>query len=158
MPTGPIVSVDPRTGRLGTRDTSNNAAGVSQTDCWRDRMELANYDDEDAFRDLLDDANAANASFYPVDPRGLAVFDTPIMRPDVPGSPPISAARSGDAATDRSLRTLADATDGLAVVNSNDLGGAVSSASSTTCQHLLPDRLLLERQAGWKVPSDHRSA
>ena len=40
------------------------------------------------FRDLLDEANRANASFYPVDPRGLAVFDTPIMRTDVPGPPP----------------------------------------------------------------------
>ena len=32
-PTGPQVTVDPRTGRLATQDTSNNTVGVSQTDC-----------------------------------------------------------------------------------------------------------------------------
>ena len=49
-PPGPQVTVDPRTGRLGTKDTSNNTVGVSQTDCWRDRMELANYDGRRRFQ------------------------------------------------------------------------------------------------------------
>ncbi|HYM22165.1 MAG TPA: VWA domain-containing protein, partial [Vicinamibacterales bacterium] len=79
------------------------------------------------FRDVLDEANRSNASFYPIDPRGLPVFDTPLLRQDVPGIPPPMV----DIVTDSkmlqtrtaSLRTLAENTDGLAMVNSNDLDG-----------------------------------
>ena len=35
-------------------------------------------DDDRYFRDLLEDANRANVSFYPVDPRGLPAVDTDI--------------------------------------------------------------------------------
>ena len=119
-PPGPQVTVDPRTGRLGTKDTSNNTVGVSQTDCWRDRMELANYDGRDDFNRVLDLMNRANASFYPVNPRGLEVFDSPISDP-VPLTADFAAVR----ARTEMLRTLADATDGVAVVNTNDLGGAM---------------------------------
>jgi VWFA-related protein len=81
------------------------------------------------FRDILDEANRANASFYPIDPRGLAVFDTPLVRQDVPGPPPPMVPPSVDfamlSARINSLRTLAEATDGLAIVNSNDLAGGL---------------------------------
>ena len=63
-------------------------------------MRLAQLDNDNQFREMLDEANRANASFYPIDPRGLAVFDTPLVRQDVPGpAPPItpSAGGSGDA-------------------------------------------------------------
>ena len=76
------------------------------------------------FRALLDDANRANASFYPIDPRGLAVFDTPIDAAGVPGAPPPIMPLGRPAmlrARLDSLRTLAESTDGLAIVNSNDL-------------------------------------
>jgi VWFA-related protein len=123
VPTGPMVAVDPRSGRLTTKDPANGSAPVNQCDV--DRMRLAQIDDDLRFRDLLDSANRANASFYPIDPRGLAVFDTPIMRQDVPGPPPPIVPPSVDRAMLRdrinSLRTLAEATDGLAIVNSNDL-------------------------------------
>jgi VWFA-related protein len=119
-PSGPQVTVDPRTGRLGTSDTSNNTVGVSQTDCWRDRMQLANYDGRADFQRVLDLMNRANASFYPVNPRGLEVFDSPINDP-VPLNADFAAVR----ARTEMLRTLADATDGVAVVNTNDLGGAM---------------------------------
>jgi VWFA-related protein len=118
-PSGPPVVVDPRTGRLGTRDT-NNTAGVSQSDCWRDRMQLASWDGQDEFRRMLDVVNRANASFYPVNPRGLEVFDSPISQP-LPLSVDLARVR---ARTDM-LRTLAENTDGVAVVNTNDLGGAL---------------------------------
>ena len=54
--------------------------------CERDRMTLALLDDEQYFRDLLQEANRANASFYPIDPRGLVVFDEPIAKPTTEGS------------------------------------------------------------------------
>jgi len=124
VPTGPPVGIDPRSGRLTTREQPL-APPASQCDA--DRMKLGNLDNDAQFRDILGEANRANASFYPVDPRGLAVFDTPLVRNDVPGPPPSMVPPSVDramlAGRINSLRTLAEATDGLAIVNSNDLAG-----------------------------------
>ncbi len=64
----PPIAVDPRNGRLTTRDTTTAGAGA-RTECERDRQRLAQLDDEFRFNQLLDEANRANASFYPVDPR-----------------------------------------------------------------------------------------
>jgi VWFA-related protein len=127
VPTGPKVAVDPRSGRLTTKDPNNGSAPSTQ--CQTDRIRLAQLDNDRQFRDLLDAANRANASFYPIDPRGLAVFDTQMMRQDVPGPPPPVVPPSVDQAMLRgrinSLRTLAEATDGLAIVGSNDLEGGL---------------------------------
>ena len=46
--------------------------------CDRQRTMLAYSDHEMEFRELLQRANRANVSFYPIDARGLVVFDTPI--------------------------------------------------------------------------------
>ena len=131
VPTGPGITVDPRNGRLTTKDPIGAAP---QGKCDIDRTNLAQIDDEREFRDLLDEANHANASFYPVDPRGLAAFDTPIMRNDVPGVPPPMIPLAVDRAmlTGRltSLRTLAEATDGLAIVDSSDLAGGLKRVVS----------------------------
>ncbi len=124
----PQVGVDPRTGRLTGRTPSNGLNGPSPDSCEPDRMTLAYLDDDASFRQLLDEANAANTSFYPIDPRGLTVFDESIGKP-VTGVPAAGstmvAPPSVDAARLRaridSLRTLGEATDGLAIVNSNDL-------------------------------------
>ncbi|HEY1911526.1 MAG TPA: VWA domain-containing protein [Vicinamibacterales bacterium] len=125
LPTG---GFDPRTGRLSAGVDRDPISGVSLTSCDRDRMMLAALDDDQEFRTLLDQANRANTSFYPVDPRGLVVFDTSIAMPTTGAPPPGSTTitpPSVDQAmlTNRlySLRTLAEATDGLAIVNSNDL-------------------------------------
>jgi VWFA-related protein len=123
LPTGRQVQVDPRNGRPTTKPVPSNTA---QSDsCGIDRTNLAQIDNDREFHNILEEANRANASFYPIDPRGLAVFDTPIMRTDVPGPPPPVVPPSIDRAmlTGRltSLRTLAENTDGLAIVDSNDL-------------------------------------
>lgn len=87
-------------------------------ECDHDRMELAMMDDEQYFRDLFGEANRANVSFYPIDPRGLVAFDSPIG-PD----PPLPLATDHAVLTARhdSLRTLASNTDGLALLDNNDL-------------------------------------
>jgi VWFA-related protein len=122
VPTGPQINVDPRNGRPTTRPTANT---VASDQCDIDRTNLAQIDNDTEFRYVLDEANRANTSFYPIDPRGLAVFDTPIMRTDVPGPAPAPVPLRTDRAmlTGRltSLRTLAENTDGLAIVDSNDL-------------------------------------
>lgn len=103
------TDVDRARGRLGTRET-----------CEEDRQTLAHLDNWQAFYDVFDYANRFNVSFYPIDSRGLPVFDTQIWE----GVPP-----QVDAALLRnrieSLRTLAEATDGLAVVNSNDFAPGI---------------------------------
>ncbi len=127
IPSGPEIAVDPRTGKLTSKPAGTSTA--PNASCETDRMTLAQIDNDQQFRDMLDEANRANASFYPVDPRGLAVFDTPMMRTDVPGAPapmtPVSVDRAMLAGRLTSLRTLAGATDGLAIVDSNDLIGGL---------------------------------
>jgi VWFA-related protein len=134
VPTGPQVTIDPRTGRPTTKPTPNTPGrGLTNTDadpqiCERDRMALAMLEDEQYFRDLLQEANRANASFYPIDPRGLVVFDEPIAKPTTRGFQPMTPL-AVDASRLRarldSLRTLAENTDGLAIVDSNNLAAGM---------------------------------
>lgn len=127
VPAGPQVTVDPRTGKLSTRPPPS-AMAVNTASCERDRMDLSRLDDDQVFRNVLNEANRANTSFYPIDPRGLVVFDEPISKPTT-GLPPAGSTTitppSVDSARLRSrldsLRTLAENTDGLAIVSSNDL-------------------------------------
>jgi VWFA-related protein len=98
-PTGQPVREDPR-----------KSVGVSKTICETDRLQLSQLDNQRFFRDLLDDANRANTSFYPIDPRGL-VAPT--------GGAPLNTGSI------EHLRELGDNTDGLAIVNTNDLDKVV---------------------------------
>lgn len=104
-------------GRI-TTDRLRSDYGYSRYDCDTDRQALANLHNAQDFRDLMDVANANNVSFYPVDARGLAAFDR-----DISENPVMGPAAEISMVRDRveSLRTLADNTDGLAVVNTNDL-------------------------------------
>jgi len=123
QPPKPPIGVDPRGGKLTTKPDPNDFAPPHQ--CEMARISLSNLDNDRTFKDILNEANAANASLYPIDPRGLPVFDTPLMRLDVPGPPPPVVPLQTDNAMLRqrtdSLRTLAENTDGLAMVNSNNL-------------------------------------
>jgi VWFA-related protein len=127
VPGTPPVMIDPRTGKLTTKDTTGGPIPATMYECDRDRMNLAQIDNDQQFRRILDEANRANTSFYPIDPRGLPVFDEPIVPlGDPAGPPPPTLPLDVDAARLRarvvSLRTLAENTDGLAIVESNDLG------------------------------------
>ena len=109
----PPIGFDPATGTLGTREQD-----TFRLECEQDRQRLAMIDHAAKFQLLLDDANRANASFYPVDPRGLTVFDSQIG-PNPP--PPLQVDRSLLRTRRSSLRWLADGTDGLAIVNTNNI-------------------------------------
>jgi VWFA-related protein len=112
-----IYQADPGLGRL-TRTQQSGGLGGAATRCDGERAALSQEDHSRDFRNLLDDANRANVSFYPVDPRGLAVFDSSIGSDDFV-SPSDDAAHLSSRL--ESLRTLAVATDGLAIINSNDI-------------------------------------
>jgi VWFA-related protein len=121
VPSGPEIAVGPG-GKLGTVD-QRNIHGLTPGFCDNVRMQFATMETRQQLRDLPDVANRANASFYTVDPRGLAVFDS-AMGPDKP--PPIDIDRQILRTKLDQLRELSDRTDGLAVQNTNDLHGALA--------------------------------
>jgi VWFA-related protein len=115
MPGPPPIGVGP-----GGRPMLGNdpRSGSMEAMCERDRWELAHTDDWQHFQDLLRDANRANVSFYPIDPRGLVVFDSPLgPRPPLP----LQQDREALLARQDALRSMAEDTDGLAVVDRNTL-------------------------------------
>ena len=69
-----------------------------------------------SFQQLTRRANRANVSFYPIDPRGLVVFDAPIGPDRPPG--PVADAQILRQRQD-GLRVLAAETDGTVVLNTN---------------------------------------
>jgi len=129
----PPVGVGPG-GTLTARGTANDPYSAIQYECNKDRMALAAIDDERYFRDIFGEANRANVSFYTIDPRGLAVFDTP-MGPE----PPLSLRDDRNALTMRqdSLRTLAANTDGIALLNNNDLTSQVRRVADDLTSYYL---------------------
>jgi VWFA-related protein len=115
-PQRPGVYVGPD-GRITTNDP-RNVAGSDTSRCDQDRVALAGIDDSRRYLDILNEANRSNASFYPIEPRGLAVFDTD-MGPNPP--PPITVDFEMLKARHEALRTAALNTDGIAVMDSNDI-------------------------------------
>ena len=83
-------------------------------------MALANLDHEFRLRQLTQDANRGNVTFYPVYARGLVAFDAPIG-PDRPPSLNVDAANLK--ARQDTLRFLADETDGTSIINTNNIDG-----------------------------------
>lgn len=122
VPGTPEVYVG-RNGRLGTTDERNVVGGGSRYECETDRLNLSMQHTERDFLDLISDANRANASFYPIDPRGLPVFDEPVRADRQPLPPDVDMARLR--VRQESLRTIAGATDGMAIVNQNDIAVAL---------------------------------
>ncbi len=135
----PIPGLDPigvgPTGKLTTKDSRQFSDGaLSKTECDADRMRLATMDNGQFFRDIMEDANRANASFYPIDPRGLPAVDNPIG-PEPP--PPISIDHALLKSRIENLRTLAENTDGIAVVNSNNLDSGLKRISDDLTAYYL---------------------
>ena len=120
----PHIGVDPRGGKLTTRDATAGSMPDSRQQCERDRLNLAQINDLQHFRRLPDQANRANVSFYPIDSGGL-------------GAP--TTVGGIDRLTNRidTLRTLADTTDGLAIVNTNDLDTGVKRVAADLSSYYL---------------------
>ena len=120
----PTIGVVPGTGRIGNID-ANTLGVVDRRACDQERLELSLLRNDLRFLNILRDANTGNTSFYPVDPRGLVVFDEDIVpiSPSGRWAPGVDVVEDSRRLTARndSLRTMAEVTDGLAVVQAGDL-------------------------------------
>lgn len=131
IPGGPKpIGTDPG-GRL--RMDPDRGSG-SYDACERERSMLAFTDHQAQFEQLLQRANRANVSFYPLDARGLVVFDEPIG-PKAPPPPSVDAARLR--ARYDGLRTLALQTDGYAILDTNNIDKALERVLQDTGSYYL---------------------
>jgi VWFA-related protein len=102
-------------GRLGPMPRDGIPGGVTGNFCNAERQRLTSLDFGARFRELLTSARQSNVAFYPISPKGLQGLEfTAEGRADLAGL------RRDRARTD-SLLTLASETDGVAIVNTNDL-------------------------------------
>jgi len=104
-------------------DVAQDPVERRYAECDTDRLRLASLDDDARFRQILDQANRANVSFYPIDPRGIVAFDDDIVPVAGVGQNPVlrpeeERARLAERST--SLHVMAEQTDGVAVTSTSD--------------------------------------
>lgn len=118
VPAADPIRVDPRTGGIARQGDEDPrlSSGMTLEQCDRLRTMLAYSDHEVEFRQLLQRANRANVSFYPIDARGLVAFDTPIDAPLPPKADADFLRNKYD-----NLRQMALQTDGQVVLDTNDV-------------------------------------
>ncbi len=121
-----------------TPPSERSGAGVldqsSLIECEADRNALANVDHDARLREITDDANRGNVTFYPVHARGLVVFDAPIG-PEKP--PPLEVDSANLRTRIDSMRALAVDTDGEALVNTNNLEGGLKRIADDLSSYYL---------------------
>ena len=149
-----MPGVSPGGRMVGDVGATRSGEGMAtDATCHAMAMQYAEADNANFFRQMIERANRFNVSFYPFDTRGLAIFDRSIgARDDRIRDDPGERSEKGRPATpgpmgrdmDRlatrvaSLQTLAEATDGLAVVNTNDFaGGARRIVNDLSTYYLL---------------------
>jgi hypothetical protein len=101
-------------------------------ECDADRMRLASINDEQFLRDIINDANRTNTTFYPIDPRGLVALET-----GGASSLTLDADQKLRRTHLESIRTLADGTDGIAVVDTNNLDNGLRKISDDLTSYYL---------------------
>jgi hypothetical protein len=99
-----------------------DVSGVSRTECEADRLALAALDDSLRLDRIADAANRAMTSFYTIYARAIAAEQTPTGKP-----PAVVANQEQDPASRMdAMRQLAVNTDGIAVMTSPALDGAIT--------------------------------
>ncbi|HKF66711.1 MAG TPA: VWA domain-containing protein [Vicinamibacterales bacterium] len=131
-PGNPPLGIDRRSGRLSTSSPDpDRSVDATRRKCEIDRQTLSNIDDESRLRTIIEEANRSNTAFYPVDPRGLVVFDEGIIPSAAVGPASSNPTLSPDEdrarlrARDQGLRRLAEGTDGTAILGTNNIADAL---------------------------------
>ena len=109
--TGPPPRVGGSEGRV-TLDNRETSVSGKPSVCMQERQRLMSIDFDARYMELLRDAKRENVSFYILTPGGLQAPAT------------VEGVRAVTAAYD-DLLSLADETDGLAIVNTNDLNSGM---------------------------------
>jgi VWFA-related protein len=115
IPAPTPISVGPD-GRITTKPRNVVGDSIDQSTCDAERIYLANMDNDTYFKEILGEANRANATFYTIDPRGLVVFDSSMAAPL-----PITVDHAVLNHRLDTLKMLAENTDGMWVQGNNDL-------------------------------------
>ena len=126
-PGGRLVST-PASPRPG--DPRESSSSDEFKACVEELNRLVSTDGERRLRDLIQHANRSNVSFYPVASAGLQAFDSHVATRSVPADGIRETElmmRDMTRMTNRTntLRTIAEATDGIAVVDTNDYTGGM---------------------------------
>jgi VWFA-related protein len=132
----PVPKADPYRigpdGRPTKNDPNTSNRTLTLAECATDRQMLAYIEDDQYLRDIINEANRSNATFYPIDPRGLVVFETPINE---------NVNLNVDAKVRRarrlSLQDLADGTDGIGVFDTNNLDEGLRRISDDLTSYYL---------------------
>jgi VWFA-related protein len=122
-------------GRLTTSTRQAQEGNPGYEACERERVMLSYIDHELEVRQMAQRANRANVSFYPLDPRGLVVFDDSIGGAFRPSSPVEDRARLAN--RQDGLKVLAEQTDGAWILNTNDTTGAITRILADTNSYYL---------------------
>jgi VWFA-related protein len=115
--------------------------GRRQPECDQHLIRYANIDGQARLRDIINRANRNNVVFYMVNPGGLATFDYDISERvlgtgDISQSP-VSQGFANIRDRVSGMQTLASNTDGLAVVNTNDLKAGLKRVTDSLSAYYL---------------------
>ncbi len=136
-PSIPTVGVGPG-GKLGIG--ANMSGYTDRSACEGEMNRLSSIDHEQRFRSLTTQARQANVAFYPVDVGGLRSGQLPASVRIKEGEDFAAVSekyRRDTMARLELLRTLAETTDGTAIVDTNDLPGAVRKVADDLSAYYL---------------------
>ena len=145
-----VITISPGW-RLFDTDIPQPSSVRATPQCENARRSLSMLRSEPQFREILNRANRSNTTFYPIDPRGAAVFDEDIVPAAGVGfNPGLSLAEDRARMSERrtSLLTMAEDTDGLAVVSTNNIDAGLQRINDDLSSYYLVGFSSTQKQDG----------
>jgi VWFA-related protein len=115
---GDVLGRSPRPRPVDIGGTS----GATRVECETDRNALASLDHSERLRQIAEDANRSNVTFYPVYARGLVPSDADL---GAESAPVVRDRAASLRVRQDGLRFLAGETDGTVVMNTNNIDAAM---------------------------------